>query len=107
MSEITDLIRDIEAAAGPDRHIDAKIAVICGFIFRPGGHDFPHYTGSIDSARQAIGSVSEWHLSRNRVWDAHRCHIDPGLNRPPANGYGATEPLAMCAAAMRLKEGER
>jgi hypothetical protein len=111
------LIRDIEAATGPDRALDERIALAMGWRYdsaygwlAPNEIDFcplPHFTGSLDAARGAIGSVSEWHLSRNRIGDAaHRCHIDPGLNRPPANGYGAAEPLAMLAAAMRMKEQE-
>lgn len=122
----SDLISRIEAATGPDRALDAEIAVAVGVVpegaFRPcaaldpgtfatGAYTFwvaPRYTESVDAALTLV--------PENMLWRV-------GLNKEPSKGesegaflarvgdsrfyYAATAALAMCAAALKARDGEK
>jgi len=116
MTDIAQLIRDIEAATGPDRALDERIALEVGWApetMSPLWSDsqglcseLPNFTGSLDAAR---GTFGDHPYDMEPDWDnpcRKRCTIIDDARRALFRGTGATEPLAMCAAAMRLKQKE-
>jgi|HubBroStandDraft_1064217.scaffolds.fasta_scaffold43110_3 hypothetical protein len=119
MTDLDALIRDIEAATGPDRALDERIALAVGCeMSQPGGvgavqwwrqssaHLWeigpPNFTGSLNAARRTFGDhpwCVEIHAGRYCVY------IDNG-GEAIGGSFADTEILAVLAASMRLKQRE-
>lgn len=111
------LIERLEAATGPDRELDAEIALVTGWGFDP---EFltlqwtspdgqiskslpPNFTGSYDAAMSLIDPRDE--LEITNLYGVARVAV--GLNREGGSFYGENEcgdiRLALCAAALRAR----
>lgn len=103
-----------EAAAGPDRELDFAIAA----SFHPGLtgsrtkaeilSECPKYTGSIEDARSLVQEEEYetiWSGTGAKVSSAQLVHHKPlGKWRPHSiYAVAASEPLALCAVALRAR----
>lgn len=109
-----DLIEKLEKATGPDREIDASIALVAGFkeinhrVYRhPDGTYFgaaPYFTKSIDDARRLIlpghsfGGLAQ--VSPNDWLMMIFSRID---SRARWEGEAPTAELAICIAALKAR----
>lgn len=104
---LQDLIKRIEAADGPDRELDAEIAVqvkpwreMCNL-----GVEIPPYTSSIDAAMTLVPDgwiIKEYTASR---FVPHTFVVSEGVGIGGVVGYSDhSMVLALCAAALRARE---
>lgn len=123
---MTDIIKRLEAATGPNRELDAEIACLSGDYKRDRGRDGmlieietgyavaggPKYTASIDAAMAlvpdgfATEKMSQWPLfAYAQVWGMHECQGE--LMRQHEDGKWEAEaktlPLAICIASLRSR----
>lgn len=116
MTDLSALIRDIEAATGPDRALDERVALALGWTRAHDGRNWwespkgqwfpnpPQFTGSLDAARGTFPDDIDYTMINAGDW---RRYVRVLSDRfAECRGNSATEPLAMCAASMRLKERE-
>lgn len=119
--KMVDLAARIERAEGPDRALDAEIALAAGWReyqpgwFRPPSVDvnhhaseLPRYTGSLDAAMQLVPSgwkLRQMHFNApcadDRKWHLNLRGGKEGGDR--FVGRGSTPALALCAAAIRAR----
>lgn len=114
---MTSLIERLEAATGPDRELDAEIAILAGGL--PHGEHFPrpdgsivsylpdkpkhitrskHYTASLDDALTLVPEGWDWTLDR----------VNDGLTISARCGthdqfFGATPAIALTIAALKAR----
>lgn len=126
-ARLTELAERCEAATGPDRELDALIAVALGawpntleaepsvtddgewsIIERePDGRKIDRFspesvTASLDAATALVPEGADYAIER--VANEHWCSVDgPNGKRLPCAG-AATPALALCAAALRASE---
>jgi hypothetical protein len=109
-----ELIERLEKATGPDRELDAAIALAIGIpatksygdealgnFYRAPAY-FKHYTASIDAAFTLVpeGCTAVFHLFNHRdgFWEC-----DLGNTGADFCGQAATPALAICIAALRAR----
>ena len=125
------MIAKLEAAAGPDRDLDAEIAVALSgdpeawvvnpsphSIFSPvpgwwrtsddESHEAPAFTASLDAAVSLVGRVlpEYWWLSRSDEVEGGFGNLGPIGTSPNDGGpgypsYARTAPLALCLSVLR------
>lgn len=131
MSEdLMKLAERVEAATGPDRELDAMIAVAVAFVAvgsNPpsaralhkdhGGNNsyedigkhwprLPAYTASLDTAITLVPDIDEWRPLLDATDSGESnfyAELFPGDDRPTAKGHAQSLPLALCAAALRAR----
>lgn len=132
MTETPKLSERVEAATGPDRELDAEIAVAVSgdvgaivvppyerFLFshKPGwwrdgtnkSHSAPSYTASLDAALTLMPSDAFWRLGHDGDGadpSEFRAQVlVPTLGSIDAHGaaFAATPALALCAAALKAR----
>ncbi|WP_018237841.1 hypothetical protein [Ensifer sp. BR816] len=122
---ITDLVKDLEAATGPSRELDAALAILLGykrkveqirdpasgeqtrrsFWIHPGGQDpgrVPQFTASLDDAHLLAQTVAPG-TNGGVSWD------ERGGNAKVGDGpyYSAATPaIALCIATLRMRFSE-
>jgi len=109
---IAELIATLEAATGPDRELDAEIAMQNVSLLRDlprteaGGWTHPEwgkiapaseYTASLDAALTLIPQDYGWCVSGGYNWQ--HGHAEVGKHK----ALGATPALALCIAAMKAR----
>ena len=131
-SRMEELAGRVEAASGPDRELDADIALAAGIVReRDGliffGHrdhsvmvlergyydhegsapELPHFTSSLDAAMQLVLEGSYWSCGRDR--EGAFAWVSRGETRAIVKFYSAATPalalLAACLKARALGEG--
>jgi hypothetical protein len=125
--DIPSLIARIEAATGPDRELDAEIALAVGVVpkdaFRPcasidpgtfgtGAYSFwkaPRFTGSVDAAMTLIPEEWGWTLHSDGSGEIYKnvpANMAPGAPGSTVISFeGNTASLSLCAAALRARLG--
>lgn len=126
-ADIDALIARLEDATGPDRELDALLAVASGqfchiyrtvagcFVYRAdeqGGQRAPYFTASIDAALMLVPEGCFPSLAKNvrsGVWRAWVATVScDKWNRPKYNTKDAAEAptpaLAICIASLRVKQ---
>ena len=120
------LLVDLEAATGPSRELDAKIARAVGWRWDWGGvlgwewvapegrmRGLPHFTESIDCAMTLVPPTHFYLLIFGCKADGYTCSLggdelrgegiihyaDPAVLK----AHAKTEPLALCIAAVRAR----
>ena len=132
-SELDALIARVEAAEGPDRELDAEIALVSGqwrctengTMWRPIPDDgpkrgwsgyFPAYTGSLDAAASLVPEGWFWRCGKTTLYSGwafvHRTHPD---HCDRCDEHSAkkewrmgewTPALALTAAALRARRSQ-
>jgi hypothetical protein len=117
-----------EQAAGPDRELDVAIALACGIVTsREGdcfyGHKYysvmvlnydyddteyrapelPSYSSSLDAALALVPEGHEWLRKNPESMTVYRVPGDLKEWAQHIYGRGATDALALCAAALRAR----
>ena len=113
-----DLIRQIEEATGPDRGLDAEIALAIGWRldqseprdrwWEPDRSHYldepPEFTASLDAALTLVPEgIAIWRIGNNDdQWEGE----GPFLARcgGPRFTFAATPALALCAAALKARQ---
>lgn len=122
MSALLELAERCEAATGPDRDIDWRIAKALGLgrwpdiemwpPFQVGSKadkEVPPYTASLDSAMTLVPAASQSMIdlqigNREKVWGFARVLvIDKRGWATGEESHARTTPLAICAAALRAR----
>lgn len=115
MNDLLELAERCEKVTGPDRDLDALIAVAAGgadsvigeWSYRYGrARELPWYTSSLDTAMRLVPDHDiDFQRRRSKAYVA--------VSFTPANsleqrgeGWGATPALALCAAALRARAGQ-
>lgn len=110
----------VEKAEGPDRELDAAIALAVGIVsaheyiqFTGYQHLVPAYTASLDMAMGLVPPAEQWpdkEVSFSLDWEADTCLCDLTVLVPCGQDDGhhsplyvraATAPLALTAACLR------
>lgn len=116
MTPIADLIRRLEAATGPDRSLDAQIAIDIGYRvpnqdkLEPWMIDahllehVPRYTGSIDAALPGEDIVTMYKIPNG--FRAEHCEVNPDGTFKCYSADAKTEPLARRIAALRARAAD-
>ncbi len=121
---VHELAARIERADGPDRALDAEIALAAGWQclrprtrtkhgmwLAPGKHpddgcmkDPPAFTGLIDAAKQLVPKGLVFNVGNDTAfcW-AHVWDDTPDYDGEPFEGHACTLPQAICAAALRAQ----
>lgn len=116
-----ELIERLEKATGPDRSIDADIAVaVGGFAERcglpsggwvsKGPHhaivESPSYTSSIDAALTLVleGTRVDLHKHRDKALANVRFYKTDGSDGHGFSAWAVTLPIALCIAALKARE---
>ena len=114
----SDLIERLEALSGPDREVDAEIALATGWMqiktdwFRPKSADIwhhkselPRYTASIDAAMTLVSEG--WYPQIGKLsaesWQANMGQANRGNG---VNAYAAALAIALCIAALRARSAD-
>jgi hypothetical protein len=106
MIDLTALIQDLEANGGPSWRLDKCI----WYIIDPAMEDYPfrrapNYTGDLSIARSLFGPRRYTMTPLQGKWQAWIAMQDNNY-AIGHSGCANTEPLALCAAALRLKQQE-
>jgi len=116
MSELLKLAEACEKAEGPSRELDDAIALAVRWDAKGSYPESPAYTSSLDAALALVSenfsyeltfsAAGEGAMRRARLWDWRRgpTMIDPDNEW---EALGRTLPLALCAAALRVRDAER
>lgn len=86
-----ELIDALCKATGPSAKLDFHIAQLCGLNYPP------FYTSSLDAARTLVPEGVSWEM---RVHSGRHAFVDVDYK---GSMYASTEPLALCAAALRAR----
>ena len=118
------LLADLAAASGPDRELDARVALCAGWKkpghhggyseivgVRPGGRGFaavPRYTASIDAALTLVPEGWGWKadcgLGFGHSFTVGHVGVNKLFDRPEGWGKAATPAIALCIAALKARE---
>jgi hypothetical protein len=119
MTDLDTLITRVEALTGPDREVDAEIALAVGWVSMtdrqgdtwwhlPDGdwQRLPRLTGSLDAGKALLGQLLPglgWSVGKPDGTDYGQCHIWNHANRtkPFVWSEAATEEIAFVAAILR------
>ena len=91
-----ELIRACEAASGPDGHLGSKIAEILG------ANPLLDCTGSFDDALKMLPPGADWRKLTHPSISVYAANPYNANAQKRHDGNGATPPLQMCAALLRL-----
>lgn len=96
------LAKECEAAAGPERALDAWIAEALGLGYQVAwGHrrGLPPFTGSLDATLTLIlPRIKDWNILLRKEW---AYSVELCVPSHEVQGRGRTLALALCAAALR------
>jgi hypothetical protein len=126
---IDEIIERLEKASGPDRELDAAIAIEIGayptdWQARLPGYSLEYfmawsgfadnYTSSIDAALTLVAADAVWSIGRRIKVDGYVAIIDGLWGRPQPmtprsyhSHLGATPALALCIAALRARKASQ
>src|SRR6202022_85152 len=107
--EILKLVASLESASEGSEYLDYAIQRPFT-LMKP----VPPYTSSVDAAMSLLSEGWSIHRLRNRHdcrgsftgWFAELYRAADAVIEQPANSLGATAPLALCVAAMRVRHAE-
>lgn len=96
-TEMEGLVKRLEAATGPDRELDARIAVAVGATMTATAS--ANYTGSIDAALTLVPEGGYMKIMRPVAESA----MHPEATVGSEWALGKTIPLALCIAALKAR----
>lgn len=100
------LIERLEAASGPDRDLDMRIADLGREWKLPGSATpgyAPMFTASLDAALTLVPEGHKWVLHSDGCAGVKLCDMGDDDDLPTGEDWAATPALALCIAALKAR----